>query len=463
MDISQRQNLTQTMRQEQTMTQRQIQALELLFLPALELQAMIDVELGKNPVLDLDDPPEERKSDEGIDDDEWLERIMKLDEENRYIPSRNTTYSRDDEEKRRYYLESVCSEQTFQESLLDQLRFIDLSEEARAGCEVVISGLDDDGYLTSHPADLAMASGQSVESINQAIDVVKKLDPPGVAAKDLRERLLIQLERSGRTDAPAHAVVRDHLDEIARNHLPQVAKSMRMSIDELKEVVEEIQSLNPRLAKEAVSPLEYVNEEVVITEADGELKAKINNDFLPNLRISAHYRNLLKDPSTAKETKDYIKEKLRSGVFLINSIIQRQTTIKKIVDQIVKEQETFFKNGPDQLKPLTMAHVAKEIGVHETTVSRAVASKFLRCSHGLFPLKHFFSTGYATEDGESVSKNVVKDAIRKLVDNEEPTSPLSDSQMVKELKKQGYKVARRTVAKYRESMNILPSNLRRQY
>jgi len=463
MELSQKQSVSQTMRQDQTVSHQQIQALELLFLPVLELQAMIDEELRKNPVLEIDQPPDVASPSENSDSEEWLDKVLKLEESDRYIWTRTSTYSRDDEEKRKYYLESITSEPSFQNSLIDQLRFLNLDPELYSCCEVVISGLDDDNYLTSHPADLAMASGQSLELVNKAIEVVKKLEPAGVAAKDLRERLLLQLTKKKMEHLPIYTAVRDYLDEIASNHLPQVAKKMQVSLNQLKEIIREIQNLYPHISSEPVSPHEYIQEEVIVAEEGDELKVKINNEYLPSLYLSKQYKKLLEDPNTPKETRDYVKEKLRSGVFLINSIIQRQTTIRKIVNELVKVQKNFFKQGVTALKPLTMSQVAQEVGIHETTVSRAMAGKYLKCKYGLIPLRDFFSTGYETENGDSVSKNVIKNAIRTLINEEDAYSPLSDNQMVKELKQQGYKVARRTVAKYRESMSILPSNLRRQY
>jgi RNA polymerase sigma-54 factor len=463
MDLNQKQNLTQGMRQEQTMTHQQIQALEMLFLPVLELQAMIDSELEKNPVLETEESPELELPAQN-DNDDWLEQVLKLDEDKRYIrPGSISKYSKDDEEKRHHYLESVTSEKTFQQSLIDQLRFSDLEPKLYNCCEFVISGLDDDGYLTSHPADLAMASGENVDFIAQAVKVVQSLDPPGVAACDLKERLMLQLERKGLLDAPVYRAVKDYLDDIAANRLPAVAKDMGITIPELQEIIKEIQDLNPRLINEPVSPHEYVQEEVTISEENDDLKVKLNNEYLPNLFISKNYRELLSAEDTPQETRDYIKEKLKSGIFLINSIIQRQTTIKKIVDAVVEVQKEFFLNGYESLKPMTMSQVAEKIGIHETTVSRAVSGKYLRCKYGLLAIRDFFSSGYELEDGNSVSKNVVKNVIKSLISEENSFSPLSDSQIVTELEKKGYKVARRTVAKYRESMNILPSNLRRQY
>ncbi len=465
-DMQQKQNLTTTQRQEQVMTHHQIQALELLFQPVLELQSTIDSEIEKNPILetDFDCDPESTAPEISTDDDEWLEKILKLDEESRYIRTRNSSkFSQDDEERRQFYLDSVTEEESFQKLLVDQIKFLDLEPKLESVCEVVISGLDDDGFLSTHPADLAMASGSTMAEVEKAIKTVQQLDPPGVAARDLRERLMIQLERRGLSDAKAYAAVRDHLDDIANNRLPQVAKKMDISIEELKDIIAVIQTLSPHLNTESVSPHEYVREEVDIIEENGELMIKMHNDYLPSLRISSNYKQLLNDPGTPKDTREYIKEKIRSGVFLINSVLQRQSTIKRIVTAIVDWQKEYFLKGESFMKPMTMAQIAEKAGIHETTVSRAVASKYLRCKHGLIPLRHFFSTGYESGDGSEVSNNVVKGAIKTLIDNEDATKPLSDSEISDELKKQGYTVARRTVAKYRESLGILPSNIRRQY
>ena len=464
MDFEQRQTLTPSQRQEQVMTHHQIQALELLSQPVLELQSAINAEIEKNPVLETDFDEEQPASKELGDDDDWLEKVLKLDEESRFIRGRVAgRVSEEEEERRQHYLDSITEEMTFQQSLVEQLKFLDIDDKLKNCCEVVISGLDDDGYLKSHPADLAMAAGASMAFIEKAIDTVQDLEPVGVAARDLRERLLLQLERKEMTGSPAYIAIRDHLDDIGGNRLPQVAKKMGISIDDLKDIIEVIQSLNPRLVAEPVSPHEYIREEVDIVDEGGELKVKMNNEYLPSLRISGQYKDLLKDPNTTKETRDYIKDKVRAGVFLINSVLQRQTTIKKIVSAIVEWQSEYFLKGATFMRPMTMAQIAEKAGIHETTVSRAVAGKHLRCKHGLIPMRKFFSTGYESEDGSIVSNNVVKDIIRGLVDKEDSYNPLSDSDIAGELKKQGYNVARRTVAKYRDLLAIPPSNLRRQY
>ena len=229
------------------------------------------------------------------------------------------------------------------------------------------------------------------------------------------------------------------------------------------QVLNVIHGLSPHLQHGEVSPHEYIEEEVTVLETTEGLEVHMNNGYLPPLHISKQYRKYLQDPDCTKEVREYVKEKIRSGVFLINSIIQRQTTIQKIALAIVENQAQYFHLGPDFLKPMTMSQVAEMVGVHETTVSRAVSGKFLRCKHGLVPMRNFFTTGYEDEHGNSVSNSVVKNAIRKIIDDEDKFNPVSDSQIGRILSKQGLKVARRTVAKYRESMGILPSNLRRKY
>lgn len=451
---------TVEMRQEQTVTHQQIQALEMLTTPVLELHSMIGSELERNPVLEIDDAPEK---DAPADNDEWLTNVLKLDEDRRFVPSSQHSWSADDEERCQYYLDNVSYEPTLHEQLLHQVRLLELPQPLVACCEVVISGLNDEGYLTSHPADLAMASGASLALVEKAIGTVQQLEPSGIGARDLRERLLLQLIRQGRNDSLACHLVSDHLEDIAENRLPRIARALGVTLADVEDGIEEIKGLSPRLPGNAVSPHEYIHEEVVVYEQDGRFGIRMNNDFLPSLRISRRYKELLRAANTPADVRSYIKEKIRGAVFLINSIIQRQTTIQRIAEAIVGYQVDFFRHGMDRLKPMTMAQIADQVGVHETTVSRAVAGKYLRCRHGLLPIRMFFSTGYQDRSGNAISNVVVKNVIRRLVDAEDCFLPLSDSQIARELKSEGVSVARRTVAKYRENMGIRSYHQRRKF
>ena len=461
----------QSMRQEQTMTHHQIQALEMLFAPVMELSSIISGEVEKNPVLEVEAESYEKLEIEDvnneevnnkIDSDEWVEKILQL--ENKTAFNRVSSPIKTESEERRHFLDSLTTTKTLHDHLIEQLMFMGLEEQIRSCCETVISGLDDDGYLTSHPADLSMVTGEKVEDLNEAIEIIQTLEPAGVGARNLRERLLLQLKSEGKEETLPFSAIDLYLDDIAANRLPKVAKTMQITMTELQQIISEIQALTPHLKDTLpILPQNYVEEEVEIIEEHGELKVKINDGRVPSLKISPYYKKMLKNPELAKDAKDYIKSKINGGVFLINSLMQRQSTIHKITNAILSQQESFFREGLNHLRPLTMSQVAELSEVHETTVSRAVAGKYLKCKYGLFPLRYFFTPGYTSSSGEEISNATVKTAIKELISKEDPRKPLSDSQLANLLKDQGLKVSRRTVAKYRESLSILPSNLRRQY
>jgi len=461
----------QSLRQEQTMTHHQIQALEMLFAPAMELSSIISGEIEKNPVLEVEAESYEKleledvnneEVDKKVDSDEWVEKIIQL--ESSSPTNRMQAPIKAESQERRHFLDSLTTSKTLHDHLSEQLMYMELNDEQRSCCETIISGLDDDGYLCSHPADLCMVTGDSLEDLKEAISIVQQLEPTGVGAANLQERLLIQLKSSGKGESLTYRAIAEHLDDIAANRLPKVAKALNITMTELHQVISEIQSLTPHISNSIpIKPQDYVEAEVEILEENGALKVKLDNQRVPTLKISAHYKKMLTDPALQKDAKDYIKSKINGGVFLINSLMQRQSTIEKVTKAITSKQEKFFREGMAHLKPLTMSQIAEDSGVHETTVSRAVAGKFLRCKYGLFPLRFFFTPGYTSADGNSISNATVKKAIKEIINKEDPRKPLSDSQLAELLKEQGLKVARRTVAKYRESLSILPSNLRRQY
>ncbi|MDX9981101.1 MAG: RNA polymerase factor sigma-54 [Lentisphaeria bacterium] len=463
-----------SLRQEQTLTQQQIQAIEMLAAPLLELQAYVTSELQENPLLEAEPGDEESiapaaetadSADGGTgDDDDWIRQLVELNEPvfNNFAVSAGV--SAEEEERRNHFLNSIAAHTTLEDSLLEQIRFLRPGPDVFACCEVIIAALDDDGYLASHPADLAMALGRPAATIGEAIRVVQSCDPAGVGARDLRERLLIQLDRNGGDNELARRLVEDHLDDLGANRIPTLARRLNTSLGEIREALAIIRELRPRIAD--CSPPSHeleIEPEADIEERGGKLDVQLRRTGIPSLRISAQYRALLADPATTSETREYIKEKIRSAAFLINCIDQRQSTLERIVRAIVEAQDTFFRRGTEHLRPLTMAEVAERIGVHETTVSRGVAGKYLSCKFGVLPLRSFFSNGYCDEEGNNVSSQVVKQAVRQLIGGEDRSRPLSDSQISTILVQKGLRVARRTVAKYREGMGLLPANLRRQY
>jgi len=470
-DMRQSQVYSPDLQQQQTMTHQQIQSLEMLAAPAMELYPMIREEMEKNPLLDVESSEEPRELLEesstedptGTEEDEWIEKLLELDGRFQSLPPAPRQATPDEDERRRHYFDSIAVERSLREDVEAQLSFLDLSADMRELCELIVSGVDDEGYHTSHPADLAMATGESMETVEKAIGIVQSLEPVGVAARDLRERFLIQLARKGMEDTLTYRVVAEHLDDIGNNRLPTLARKLHLHVDELEAVVQDVRQLTPFIVADEHTLPDYVQEEGVVEEKSGRLEVRMNASCLPHLRLSNHYRQLLGDPSTPPDVREYIRRKTQAAAHVIGSLAQRQTTLERIIQTIVDVQGEFFRYGREHMKPLTMGQVADRIGVHETTVSRGVAGKYVRCRHGLIPLKDFFTAGYEDETGKTVSNTVVKEKILALVKGEDPKAPLSDVRIADELERQGLKVARRTVTKYREAMKILPSNKRRRY
>ena len=272
------------------------------------------------------------------------------------------------------------------------------------------------------------------------------------------------MTRLGKKNTLPYKLVESHLDDLANKRFPILSKKLGVPMDQVSRAADFVSTLDPRPARRfAPSHNSYITPDIIVEKQGGEWLPVMNNDELPHLRLSNAYKDMLSQPDSSSEVRNYIRDKLRSGKFLIRSIHQRQNTIHRIAIEILKHQREFLEKGTSHLRPLNMAQVAKEVEVHETTVSRAIAGKYMATPHGVFELRFFFSHGVKTESGEDLSNTSVKNAIADLVKAEPKSKPLSDDKLTKLLDKQGIKVARRTVAKYREAMNILPSHLRKSY
>jgi len=281
----------------------------------------------------------------------------------------------------------------------------------------------------------------------------------------LRECLLIQLHRQGKEQTIEYKIVSEHMEDLGRRRFPEIARRMCINVEEVQKAADNIARLNPRPGQVfAAAPQNYVLPDVMVEKVDGEFQISSNNEQIPHLRISNLYKDIIASGNTQTgEVKDYIRDKIRSGKFLIRSIHQRQQTILNIARQIVSRQRDFLEHGPSHLKPMTMGEVADAVGLHETTVSRAVSGKYMATPQGVFEMKYFFTSGYQTATGESLSNTSVKEAILDLVKRENGSAPLSDHEIVEILGERGIPIARRTVAKYRTELNILPSHMRRKY
>jgi len=453
------------------------QSLEMLQVPILELHAMIQKEIEQNPTLEelapegptleVETAPGEASDNSEMEFDKEFEVLAKLDDEWRdyfFQDLDNRPYNRDDDKKHQFLMDSLPQQESLQEHLISQLHMTSLSEQDQQIGEMVIGSINDDGYLATSVQELADSTPFTEEHIADILLVVQDFHPIGIGASDLQDCLLLQLERLGKADTLAGDIVRDHLDALAAHKMQNIAKALKASLEEVQAAAGFIHALDPKPGRAFTEEVaSYVLPEVVVRKVEGEYVIILNDDQLPHLRISRHYRRLMENPDTTNEVKSYIRDRLRASTFLLKSIDQRQKTIYKIAAEIVRVQTPFLENGVSHLKPLTMSTVADAVGVHETTVSRAVNQKYMRTPIGTYELKYFFTPGIKTKNGADVSNKSVKEMISNMVANEDTAKPLSDQAIMEKLKADGIDVARRTVAKYRIVLKIPPSHMRKRF
>jgi RNA polymerase sigma-54 factor len=469
---------TQSLALQQVLSPQLQQSLLILQTPLLELRNLVQQEMETNPVLE--ELPEEPRTDErgeaepSADDnfDNEFQKLASLDEEWRDYMAQSASYSsdgsrssREAQEKRQFLFDSIPVQDTLQQNLIGQLNQSVLSGSDRKAAELVIGNMDDNGFLQSTPEEMALNSGIPREDFEKMLALIQSFYPPGVGARDLRECLLIQLQRQEKDNTLEYKIVSEHMEDLGRRRFPEIARRMGVSVEDVQKAANNIARLNPRPGQVfAAAPQNYVLPDVIVEKVDGEYQITLNNEQIPHLRISNLYKDIIASGNNQSgEVKDYIRDKIRSGKFLIRSIHQRQQTIFNIAQQIVSRQRDFLEHGPSHLKPMIMREVADAVGVHETTVSRAVSGKYMATPQGVFEMKYFFTSGYQTATGESLSNISVKQAILDLVKHENGSAPLSDHEMVEILGERGIPIARRTVAKYRDELNILPSHMRRKY
>jgi RNA polymerase sigma-54 factor len=329
--------------------------------------------------------------------------------------------------------------------------------------QAIIGNIDDDGYLQASVDEICAMGNYKREDVEKALTLVQSFDPVGVAARDLRECLLIQIKHLEIDDTPVHTMVAEHLNLLQAHRFNEIAKAMGLPMDEVIHHCEIIRRLDPKPgSKYNQKKSQYVTPDVYVVKVEDKYEIVLNEDRLPQLRISSVYRRMLENKSADNEaTRSYVKEKLRNALWLIKSVDQRQKTIYKVSESIVQQQKEFLDKGLEYLKPLVLRDVAVDIGMHESTVSRVVTNKYIHTPQGVFEMKYFFHSGIASTYGESVSSVTIKQRIKKIVEEENPKRPLSDSKIVKILEGEGLMLARRTIAKYREELRIPPSNQRK--
>ena len=331
----------------------------------------------------------------------------------------------------------------------------------------IIGNLDDDGYLVASVEEIAAMGEWSVADVERALQHVQTFDPIGVAARDLQECLWLQIRLLGLEGTPTEKIVTEHLRLLQNHQVPEIARKLGISLEELKEHVEIIRNLDPKPgSRYNPSQSQYVIPDVYVVKVEDQYVAALNEEGLRQLRISPVYRRLLDKTGAGggeqnDETRAYVKDKFRSALWLIKSVDQRQKTIHKVATSIINFQREFLDQGIEYLRPLVLRDVANDIGMHESTVSRVVNNKYMHTPQGVFELKYFFHSGISSSYGDSVSSVTIKQRIRKIIENEDPRKPLSDSKIVSILQKEGLMLARRTIAKYREELKIPTSNQRK--
>jgi RNA polymerase sigma-54 factor len=460
------------------MAPRMIQSMEILQLPLMALQERIDQELSENPVLiDLrESTPAESESEaeeapapaettetpefDGPDDD-WGDSYSET-----HRPSR-AALSEEADRKHDAMQNMASRPRSLHDDLADQLGFLDAEPNVKSLAEYIIYNLDQDGFLrvTLNDAVRDFGGEATMQEAEEALSLVQKLDPPGVGARDLRECLLLQLTPDTPSRDVLHTLIAHHLDDLQQNRLPTIEKKTGIKIEDIKEAIEHLRRLNPKPgARFAPESAQYVVPDLIVEpDEHGGYEVRLADDHTPQLSISRYYQKQLKNKATDPAAREFIQKRIQSARWLIESIEQRRNTLLKVARAIIDHQREFLDKGPESIEPLKMQQIADRVHVHVTTVSRAVDDKWVQTPRGIFPLKRFFGGGTTTADGEEVAWDTIKQKLLEIIAKEDKSNPLSDEEIVEELGRHGFPVARRTVTKYRRTLRIASSRQRKQF
>jgi len=457
--------LHQTTSQQQILAPQMRQSLEVLQATSAELMQIVNQVLDVNPTLELegkdqslDEMTEENSPQSGEvtpTEDDWREDFI--------MGQGGSEASSEDESVRDFLYNSIVAPESLQSHLTEQLMVSGVDMRLKEIGLFLIGAINDQGFLDQNLANIAEQCGCSMDEAQDAKTLIQTFTPDGVASADLQECLMVQLEKQGKVGSLEHSIVGECLPLLAKRKFTDIAKYLGVDIEVIQETVEEIKRLNPHPGLEFAASGQVLVQPDVIAERneEGEIEISLTQANIPALKISEEYKSILPTLTSDAKAKVFVKNSMRDGRFLIKAIAQRQETVLKITKEILMIQDGFFDEGNSSLKPMTMNEVAEKIEVHPTTVSRAVAGKYLKSPQGLTELRSFFSTGYQSNGGAEVSNTSVKGMIAKLVEAESKQKPLSDASIEKKLAESGLKVARRTVAKYREQLGVLPSYLRK--
>ncbi len=477
------QNLSLQQKLLQKLSPQQIQMIKLLELPALQLEQRIKKELEENPVLEIDAAKNDNDQDSGNDSSDSVDTDISIDEYINDEPSykyKTSNYSKDDKKEEIPF--SIGS--TFHEFLVEQLGLLDLDERQAQIAEYIIGNIDEDGYLRRDVEamvdDLAFNLNLEVsdKEMSDLLNVVQELDPPGIGARDLRECLLLQLKKKEhKTVIIVNAIklIEGQFEEFTKKHYDKIMLRLNLDEDDLRDAIEEIVKLNPKPGSSYSNPLNKADQAItpdfILDINDNQMTAFLTKGNVPDLRISTAYANMLRaynenKKEQSKDQKDaviFVKQKLDSAKWFIDAIKQRHQTLLLTMNAIIEYQKEFFIDGDDaKLKPMILKDIAYKTGLDISTISRVSNSKYIQTHFGIYPLKYFFSESMQDESGEEVSTRKIKKILQDVVDNENKRQPVTDDRLAEILKEKGYPIARRTIAKYREQLNIPVARLRKE-
>jgi RNA polymerase sigma-54 factor len=465
--------------QKQILTPGLVQMVSVLALNRLELREMINQEITENPMLEVlgdDGVVSEDYTDEAFVKEE-TEKVPEAEGANpfdefdvssfftKYLdtPASSGISNEHEEIERPGFDKFLSSPQSLADHLMWQLSVSICSEQVRKAAELIIGNLDENGYLMTTLEEISQNNEHTMDDVEEALAVVQEFDPPGVAARDLKECLILQLKLVDPQNTLAQQVVSEHLKMLQNNQLKEIARALNRPIEAVKRAVDVVKRLDPKpgLRYNKTEP-RLVEPDVQFRKVDGEWQAFLNDDDLPQLRLSPVYRRLLQRDAADRDVRNYVKERFTAAVQLMKNIEQRKHTIVRVCQSILRRQKDFLEYGVDHLKPMMIKEVAEEVGVHPSTVSRAVANKYTHTPQGVFELRYFFSESVNGPQGGEMSLLSLKRRVKKMIEEEDATHPLTDEQIAKRLDEEGIHVTRRTVAKYREDLRIPSTHQRRQ-
>lgn len=486
------------LRQELKTNPRLYQAMDLIYMPLLELQTRIEQEFSENPFLELSEPDDDE--DLQLDEEGPEASDDEMDWEEILLDGFDAGGTRERYEPREYYQPPAIEIRHLHDLLADQIGLLDLDDRQAWIAAEIIGNIDDDGLLSCSLQDVAdgldgsartlretamrqarriedeepraqevaeverLFAPHDPEEIETVLHVVQSLDPPGVGARDLRECLMIQLTREGREDSRTFRIVADHIDDLLNHRWADIARALGIPLTEVQDVADDVARLDPRPGRQyAATQDQYVIPDLIVDRVGGEYMVFVNDTGLPRLRLSRTYREVAADRANYDgKSKEFISSRLNAAQWLIQMIEQRRQTMLRVMRYIVEKQQRFFERGVQYLSPLTLKEVAEHIGMAESTVSRVTNEKYVQTPAGVYALKFFFSGGLPTVTGSDISTRGVQAKVKSLVASEDPHKPLTDQAIVDLLKSEGVKIARRTVAKYRDQLNIVPARMRKR-